>query len=95
MATMREWGCCRHHHQGRAASRVSAAKLRPRLIEGPSSRSLLVVVNDTPQDQTESITLPSRYRQATDIHTQKPQAIENGAVRVSVPYEDAVILLLE
>jgi beta-galactosidase GanA len=78
-----------------AGPRVHGGKLRPRMIEGPASRSLLVVVNDTPQDQIESITLPSRYRRATDIHTQKPQAVQNGAVRVPVPYEDAVILLLE
>lgn len=74
---------------------VSSAKLRPRLIEGSSRRGLLVVVNDTPQDQTESIALPSRYRQVTDIHTQKPQSFEKSAVRVSVPYQDAVVLLLE
>jgi len=74
---------------------VAATKLRPRLIEGPSTRSLLVVVNDTVQDVTESITLPSRYHRATDIHTKKPQLIAKGAVRVTVPYEDAVVLLLE
>jgi hypothetical protein len=74
---------------------VSSAKLRPRLIEGSSNRGLLVVVNDTPQDQTEDIELPSRYRQVTNIHTQKPQSLEKGAVRVFVPYQDAVVLLLE
>ena len=74
---------------------VTAAKLRPRLIEGSSNRSLLVVVNDTVQEQTENITLPSRYHRATDIHTKKPQLMEKGAVRVTVPYEDAVVLLLD
>ena len=42
-----------------------------------------------------SIALPSRYRQVTNIHTQKPQSLEKGAVRVFVPYQDAVVLLLE
>jgi hypothetical protein len=74
---------------------VTAAKLRPRLIEGPSNRSLLVVVNDTVQDRTENIALPSRYHRAANIHTHKPQPLEKGAVRVTVPYEDAVVLLLE
>jgi len=74
---------------------VTGTKLRPRLIEGSSTRSLLVVVNDSAQDVTENITLPSRYHRATDIHTKKPQLMEKGAVRVVVPYEDAVILLLE
>jgi hypothetical protein len=78
----------------RARPAVSSVKLRPRLIES-ATRSLLVVVNDTPQDQTETITLPTRYLRATNIHTQQPQPVDNGGVRVSVPYEDAVVLLLE
>ena len=73
---------------------VSSSKLRPRLIEG-SKRSLLTVFNDTPQDLTENLVLPSRYHQATDIHSQKSLAWENGAIQVSVPYEDVVVLLLE
>ena len=81
---------------GKAArAPVSARKLRPRLMEGPPGRALLVVVNDTPLDQTEPIVLPARYGRATDIHTQKPQRLEKSAVTVSVPYEDAVVLLLE
>jgi len=73
---------------------VSSTKLRPRLIEG-SKRSLLAVFNDTPQDQTANIKVPPRYHRATDIHSQKVQAWDNGAVQVSVPYEDVVVLLLE
>jgi hypothetical protein len=73
---------------------VSSSKLRPRLIEG-SKRSLLAVFNDTPQDQTENLVLPARYQRATDIHSQKAQTLENGALQVSVPYEDVVVLLLE
>lgn len=79
---------------GVARPSVKGIKLRPRLIEG-SGRSLLVVVNDTPQNLTESIALPSRFRRATDIHSKKSQVLEKGGVRVSVPYEDAVVLLLE
>ena len=74
---------------------LTAGKVRPRLIEGPSKRSLLVVVNDTVEDQTESITLPPCYRNATDIYANKPVVLEKGAVRITVPYEDAVVLLLE
>jgi beta-galactosidase len=73
---------------------VSANKLRPRLIEG-ARRGLLVVFNDSPHDQMESIELPSRYHRATDIHSQLEQQLENTSVRVTVPYEDAVVLLLE
>jgi beta-galactosidase GanA len=73
---------------------VSSTKLRPRLIEG-SKRSLLTVFNDTVQDQTASIALSPRYHRATDIHSQRIQTWENGAVQVSVPYEDVVVLVLE
>ena len=73
---------------------VTSTKLRPRLIEG-SKRSLLAVFNDTPQDQTENLVLPTRYHRATDIHSQKIQTWENGALQVSVPYEDVLVLLLE
>jgi hypothetical protein len=73
---------------------VSSDKLRPRLIEG-SSRSLLAIFNDTSQDQTENLVMPSRYHRATDIHSEKPLTWENGALPVSVPYEDVVVLLLE
>jgi hypothetical protein len=78
-----------------AHPRVQGTKLRPRLIGGPSTPALLLVVNDTPKDQSESIVLPSQYHRATDIHMQKQQTLAGGAVRVSVPYEDAVVLLLE
>ena len=72
-----------------------SARLRPRLIEGSSSRSLLVVVNDTPQDVADEVALPARYRRATDIHSGKPLPMEKGSVRVAVPYQDAVVLRLE
>jgi beta-galactosidase GanA len=73
---------------------ISSSKLRPRLIEGPK-RSLLAVFNDSPQDQTENLVLPPRYHRAADIHSQKIQTWENGALQVSVPYEDVLVLLLE
>jgi len=74
---------------------VTAGKLRPRLIEGSSKRSLLVVVNDTVEDQTESIALPARYHRATDIHARKLLPVEKGSVRITVTYENAVVVLLE
>ncbi len=73
---------------------VPGRKLRPRLIEG-SERSLLAVFNDTPEDQTERLVLPQRFRLATDIHTQEPLRLENGALTVSVPYEDVTVVALE
>jgi hypothetical protein len=73
---------------------VTGLRLRPRLIEGPV-RSLLVVFNDTSEDQREHIKLPSRFRRATDIHQQAKHAVEQNAVQVTVPYQDVVVLMLE
>ena len=73
---------------------VTGLRLRPRLIEG-SVRSLLVVFNDTSEDQREHIKLPSRFRRATDIHRQAKHAVEQNAVHVTVPYQDVVVLMLE
>jgi beta-galactosidase GanA len=73
---------------------VTAEKLRPRLIEG-SSRSLLAVFNDTPQDQTSEIRLPARYRKATDLHRHADVPLTAGSLTLTVPFEDVVVLLLE
>jgi beta-galactosidase len=73
---------------------VSAEKLRPRLIPG-DKRALLTVFNDAMEDRTELISLPSSYQRATDLHSQAQLPIEQNAVRVTVPYQDVVVLLLE
>jgi beta-galactosidase len=73
---------------------VTADKVRPRLIPG-NKRSLLVAFNDTTQDLTGTIALPSSYRRATDLSSQAQVPVEQNAVRVTVPYEDVVVLLLE
>lgn len=59
-------------------------KIRRRLVEG-SKRSLPVALNDTTADQTESITLPSRYHRAMDIPAKESSDQENNSVRVTVP----------
>jgi beta-galactosidase len=74
--------------------RVSSKTLRPRLIAG-TRRSLLIVINDTPRDQTESIALPPGYVRATEIHSGKELSLENQHIQVTVPYEDAVIVRLD
>jgi beta-galactosidase len=73
---------------------VSSTRLRPRLIEG-TKRSLLAVFNDTAQDIMERIVLPRPFHLATDLHNQKPLALENGVLTVSVPYEDVTVVSLE
>ena len=73
---------------------VTADKVRPRLVAG-RGRSLLIVFNDTPEDQTASIKLSPQYRRVTDIHRQAELPVEENAIRVTVPYQDVVVLRLE
>lgn len=73
---------------------VTSNKLRPRLIEG-AKRSLLMVFNDTEEDQTARIELPTRYHRATVIHRQAELPVEENAIRITVPYQDVVVLRLE
>ena len=73
---------------------VIADKVRPRLVGG-RGRSLLIVFNDTPEDQSASIKLPPQYRRVTDIHRQDELPVEENAIRVTVPYQDVVVLRLE
>jgi hypothetical protein len=73
---------------------VTADKVRPRLVAG-RGRSLLIVFNDTPEDQTASIKLPPQYRRATDIHQSRKVAVEQNAVRLTVPFESVSVLQLE
>jgi len=79
---------------GKVQPEVTADKLRPRLIEG-ANKTLLAVFNDTPQDQTSQVRLPSRFRRATDLHRQVELPIAQGSLTVTVPFEDVVVLLLE
>jgi len=73
---------------------VTSDKVRPRLIPG-EQRSLLAVFNDATEDRTGVIKLPSTYTRATDLQRQAPVPIEQNSVRITVPYQDVVVLLLE
>jgi beta-galactosidase GanA len=73
---------------------IAGGKLRPRLIEG-KTRSLLAVFNDHVTDQSAALKLPASYTKATDLFTGTSQPVVAGAVKLTVPYQDAVVLLLE
>ncbi len=73
---------------------VTSRQLRPRLIEG-ANRSLLVVCNDTEEDQAARIELPGQFHRATDIHRETALPVEENAIRIAVPYQDVVVLRLE
>lgn len=73
---------------------VTGGRVRPRLLEGKKS-SLLVIFNDTHKDQTSQIKLPARYQKATDLHRGASVPLVNSTVELTVPYDDAMVLLLE
>jgi beta-galactosidase len=73
---------------------VTSDKVRPRLIPG-EKRGLLVVFNDQTEDRTGFIRLPPNYTRATDLHRPAPVPIEQNGVRITVPYQDVAVLLLE
>ncbi len=73
---------------------VTAEKVRPRLMEG-SQRSLLLVFNDSIEDQAASIQLPARYTRATDLYTNQTQTLGAKTLHVTVPFEGVSIHRLE
>ncbi len=73
---------------------VTADKLRPRLVTG-NRRSLLMVFNDTAEDQTANIGIPKQYHRATDIYLDQEALLEQSTLRVTVPFESASVFLLE
>jgi beta-galactosidase len=73
---------------------IAGGALRPRLIEG-KKQSLLVIFNDHATDQSAALKLPARYTKATDLFSAASQPIVANTVKLTVPYQDAVVLLLE
>lgn len=74
---------------------VTGGKLRPRLIRSGEGPALLVVVNDTIEEQSSRIALPRPWTRAMDIHAEKPVRIDGGAIDLTVPHEDVRVMLLE
>ena len=73
---------------------VRGKNLRPRLIGG-DDEALLCIFNDSRfETHTELITIPPRYTQAVDIHTDDPVAVRNAEVEVTVAREDVKVLYL-
>ena len=72
---------------------VTGGKVRPRLLESEKG-SLLVVFNDTTQDQTATLKLPARSRKATDLFNDGDRPVVNNAVQLTVPYQDVMVLAL-
>ena len=73
---------------------VTSKNLRPRLIEG-RERSLLVVFNDTIENQTDTIRVPPQYATAIDIFTGHKFNLDENMTRLTVPFHDVAVLSLE
>lgn len=73
---------------------ISAAKVRPRLIEG-QRRSLLVVCNEGTEDQRATFEVPSRYQHATDLYDGQNHTFEGYVISVTTPFQGVSVLLLE
>jgi hypothetical protein len=69
---------------------TSLGNLRPRLIQG-ADRALVAVFNDTSQDQKATITLPARYRRATDIYGQREYPIQGSKFDIAVPFREVAV----
>lgn len=73
---------------------ATAEKLRPRLIAG-AKQSLLTVFNDSAEELTDVVRLKGKYRRAKNIHSGEDVAVSAEGIRVTVGYQDVVVLLLE
>ena len=60
-----------------------------------AKQSLLVVFNESAEEQTDQIMLLSRYRKARNIHTGDEILVGQDGIRVTVPYQDVAVFLLE
>ena len=72
---------------------VTADKVRPRLVEAPNA-GLLMVFNDSIEDQTASIKLPSKYVRATDLYSNETHTVQQQSIEIKVPFEGVTVLRL-
>ena len=73
---------------------VTAGSLRPRLVPGRKG-ALMIVVNDTIDEQTSRIVIPGNYSRATNIHTEKSLQITGNAIDLTVGDQSVAVILLE
>jgi beta-galactosidase GanA len=73
---------------------ITSEKVRPRLIEGEKN-SLLVVFNDTAEDQSAVIQLQKPYRQATELYGGEGSLTGGNILNVKVPYQSVSVVRLD
>jgi beta-galactosidase GanA len=74
---------------------VTGGRLRPRLVHSGNGPALLIVFNDTVEEQTSRIVVPPPFSRATDIHSRNAEPVNAGAIDLTVPHQDVRVLLLE
>lgn len=73
---------------------VTADTVRPRLIQAPQA-GLLIVFNETSQDQVARIAVPSQYHHAVELYENREQRLDENTVQTTVPYQGVSVLRLE
>lgn len=80
--------------KGRAAE-GSVGRRKPLRWWQERSKACWCCLTTTQNDQTASLKLPARYLKATDLHTGTNRPVVSGAVQLTVPFQVAMVLLLE
>ena len=65
---------------------ATSDKVRPRLVETPTG-TLLIVFNEEITDQSVSIRVPARYKQAMDLYDNQAKSIHGNSIDMVVPFE--------
>jgi hypothetical protein len=73
---------------------VTGGSLRPRLVPGKKG-ALLIVVNDSIEEQTSRIVVPQHYSHATNIHTEQVIPMAESAIDLTVGDQSVAVILLE
>lgn len=81
----------RHILASRCKPAFMGKKLRPRLMTG-GREALLVVINDHRIRITETLPVPSFYREAVNLYTGKAVPVNSGKIKLTVESEDVAVL---
>jgi beta-galactosidase GanA len=79
-------GCC--------TPQIRSSRLRPRLIEGENEALVCVFNNSRGEAFEESIQIPPRFRNATDLYSDETLKINDGAITLNVEPEDVALIHL-
>jgi beta-galactosidase len=73
---------------------VRGGQLRPRLIDGGDEALLCVFNNSRVEDYEEDVEVPSRFRSAVDVYSERTVDIRDGRIALAVDAEDVAVVHL-